>query len=423
MRVSGDAYVELMGAPRYYQLVDYAMTLAGPVDGTSFQYRGTRGYSYDLVEVLYFNTVTDQWCLGRDPRWGQHVPYACAAAGVSECPAESMTTIGGNSSAGSRPVSLVCTDYNYVNPNLSLQCTTGSEGRFFCGAMAVSALLWFAIKLYNLRETTQTERLCVCSCIPSLAKKFEKQISGAGCNFLFTLLTSVAYYPSAEYDMGGYGSYTFATGHFATKLPWIKHAFSFTVCIVTLEAALWVPVWMCLCRTTSMRCFVRVFIFQIILTVVFASITQILESPATLETANSYMSGRSSAASGSTPSPTSSLSVGDMLSNFLRGISLVVPSPGDLVPMVLLGVIGPAQFIVEQTSYILDDKLPILGLSLCGLGKKLRIKLGADENWDPADSELEDEPRSPNRAAAGADGRLTQMTSMQLTDPTLFGRV
>lgn len=439
MRLSGGQGTDLLGEPlpvtyvTYYQrkdgnyiqqdtLSNYRKDLGRPGNRASYRVHWLAGQRrYRLWPYVYHNFTN--WCVGRYPykeRSGNGAfepePWACASFdNASVCPG-SLTLLP------EQGVSPLCRNESSCG-DFSLECTAKPEGvsqeeedagnrdsvavtnycydfntgYFQCGAMALSGIIWWLMKMYGMRDDSQQGQLCNCCCA-RVGNAFDKQLTGAGINFVLAAATALAIGENARYELPAYGGLDVAEVHYVFVNTWIDTAFQIAIFMVFMELLLWAPVYMLLCQrgknrsADRERCMIRAVTIQFIVVVLFSLLVQALSQDfefSVPDTPNSEDAQQYAEAFIKDGIP-------QLITRMLASLSLSAPQwavPSAPIPMLLTAIIGPCLFGIEQIELILDDCCPIFAFSLeplgFRLGKKLRTKLGVDEHWDPPDEEDE----------------------------------
>ena len=219
----------------------------------------------------------------------------------------------------------------------------------------VAPLMWWAAKMYKIRPDASVHALNCWKCCKrcNLPRKIDNLLTGAGANLLLGSATAMAYHagPAQRYEI------SYPLTHLILDL-----------CLFFL-ALLAVPILLC-------KCCCRIKWGGKALLLLFFPFFVVLICLGFLETLTEQ-----------TPQG----GFGLFASTLLAQISLSTPSPGPLVGHISLSIVGPCLFAIEAIDTIFDDKIPVLGIGLCGYGKKMRVWLNAEEFW-------EDEPPAQNPA-------------------------
>jgi len=269
--------------------------------------------------------------------------------------------------------------------------------------MMTSAVVWWIIKMYSMRESSASVHVLTCGCGPRCARWLDGRITGVGINFVLSAATAISVMPNEE-SYVKYTGYT-AVGHreqlvsvdgvhYIADLGMLSLVYVWTVFIINLFGFLFL---LCI---RSKQCLLRILSVQVGFVTAFGIFKSLI------------------------PTLTSSFENPFEAFSFELGasISMSVPEwtvPGSPVSMLLAGVVGPCLFGIEQIELILDDKFPVLGWSLRGYGKKLRIKFGIDDDWD----DPEPEPEMESVTATAVPVAASAASAQEITDEQPIKRV
>ena len=211
----------------------------------------------------------------------------------------------------------------------------------------VAPLVWWAVKMYKMRPDSSHHAInCCARC--NLPRKVDNLMTGAGANLLLGSATSIAFHSDPRrYEV------SYPITHMILDL------------LLVLALLLVVPMVVCPCCRKCTKWLVLLFIPFFGCCIMFGFFERLSDQLHAFD-----------------PDEFELYNLKDFSLKLAADISLSIPKPGPLVGLISASIVGPCVFAVEAIESIFDDKIPVLGISLGGYGKKLRRRLNAEDSWE-----------------------------------------